>query len=180
MSGAVSLFGYPPSSVADREPCPAWVERIMAGESVSAPQRGSEAQQKIVAHAKRHIAQLPGVRIRLMDVGQALGVSPVHLTEVFRQVEGTPFYRYALQQRLERAVRLLPGYRGDLSALALELDFASHSHFTTAFRRAFGCTPAAFRERARRICRNVTSLASRRVETPNRSVAAHPARLATA
>lgn len=178
MSGAEPLSCYPPSNVA--EPCPAWVARIMAGESASAPQGGSEAQQKIVANAKRHISQFPGVRLRLMDVGQALGVSPVHLTEVFRQVEGTPFYRYALQQRLERAVRLLPGYRGDLSALALELDFASHSHFTTAFRRAFGCTPAAFRERARRICRNVTSLASGRVETPNRSVAAHPAHPATA
>src|SRR3954471_3293921 len=102
MNGADSLLGYPPSNVADPEPCPAWVERIMAGESASAPQRGSEAQQKIVANAKRHISQLPGVRIRLADVGQALGVSPVHLTEVFRQVEGTPFYRYALQQRLER------------------------------------------------------------------------------
>jgi AraC-like DNA-binding protein len=180
MSGADSLFGYPPSNVPDREPCPAWVKRIMAGENASAPQRGSEAQQKIVANAKRHMSQLPGVRIRLADIGQALGVSPVHLTEVFRQVEGTPFYRYALKQRLERAVRLLPGYQGDLSALALELDFASHSHFTTAFGRAFGCTPALFRERARRICRNVTSSASRRAETPNRSVAAHPAHLTSA
>jgi AraC-like DNA-binding protein len=180
MSGADSLFGYPPSNVPDREPCPAWVKRIMAGENASAPQRGSEAQQKIVTNAKRHISQLPGVRIRLADVGQALGVSPVHLTEVFRQVEGTPFCRYALKQRLERAVRLLPGYGGDLSALALELDFASHSHFTTAFRRAFDCTPAAFRERARRICRNVTSSASRRVGTQSRSVASDPARLASA
>lgn len=180
MRGADSVFGYPPSSVADREPCPAWVARIMSGESAPAPQRGSEAQQKIVANAKRHISEFPGVRIRLADIGRAIGVSPVHLTEVFRQVEGTPFYRYALQQRLERAVRLLPGYRGNLSSFALDLDFASHSHFTTAFRRAFGCTPAAFRERARRICRNVTALASRRVETPSPSVAARPAHLATA
>jgi AraC-like DNA-binding protein len=180
MSGADPLFGYPPSNVPDRETCPAWVSRIMAGENASAPHRGSEAQQKIVRDAKRHISQQPGIRIRLADIGRALGVSPVHLTEVFREVEGTPFYRYALQQRLERAVRLLPGYGGDLSALALELDFASHSHFTTAFRRAFGCTPAAFRERARQICRKLTSSASRQVETPNRSVAAHPAPLATA
>jgi AraC-like DNA-binding protein len=180
MSGADSLPGYPPSSVADREPCPAWVARIMAGDSASAPQGGSEAQQRIVANAKRHISQFPGARIRLAEVGQALGISPAHLTEVFRRVEGTPLYRYALQQRLERAVRLLPGYGGDLSALALELEFASHSHFTTAFRRAFGCTPAAFRERARNICRHVTSSISRRAETPNRSVAAHPALPATA
>ena len=133
-----------------------------------------------MAKAKRYISSLPGVRIRLADVGQALGVSPVYVTDVFRRVAGIPFYRYALEQRLERAVRLLPGYPRDLSALALELDFASHSHFTTAFRRAFGCTPAVFREHSRLVCRNLTSSASRRVGTPNRSVAAHPAPLATA
>jgi AraC-like DNA-binding protein len=180
MTGADSLFGYPPSTVPDREPCPEWVKRIMAGENASPSQRGSEAQQAIVANAKRHLSQFPGARLRLVDVGRALGVSPVHLTEVFREVEGTPFYRYALQQRLERAVRLLPGYGRDLSALALELDFASHSHFTTAFRRAFGCTPATFRERARQICRSFTPSASRRVERQNPSIGAHPAHLASA
>jgi AraC-like DNA-binding protein len=180
MTGADSLFGYPPSDIPDRERCPAWVARIMAGENESAPQRGNATQQELVANAKRYLATLPGVRIRLADVGQALGVSPVYVTDVFRQVEGRPFYRYALQQRLERAVRLLPGYQGDLSALALDLDFASHSHFTTAFGRAFGCTPAAFRQRAHRICRNATSSASRRVDTQNRSVAVHPAPLASA
>jgi AraC-like DNA-binding protein len=180
MTGADSLVVYPPSNIPDREPCPAWVARIMAGENVSTPQRGSAAQRELVANAKRYISGVPGARVRLADVGQALGVSPVYVTDVFRQVEGTPFYRYALRQRLEGAVRLLPGYQGDLSALALELDFASHSHFTTAFRRAFGCTPALFREQARRVCRNLTSSASRRVETPNRLVAAHPAPLATA
>ena len=177
MSGADSLFCYPPSNVA--EPCPAWVARIMAGENESGPQDGTAAQQELVANAKRYISNHPTERIRLADVGLALGVSPVYLTDVFRKVEGAPFYQYALRKRLERAIRLLPGFQLDLSALALQLDFASHSHFTTAFRRAFGCTPAVFRERARRVCRNLTSSASRRVETPNRSVAAHPAPLAT-
>jgi len=162
----------------DREPCPAWVARIMAGENESGPQDGTAAQE-LVANAKRYISNHPTQRIRLADVGRALGVSPVYVTDVFRQVEGVPFYQYALRKRLERAIRLLPGYQADLSTLALELDFASHSHFSTAFRRAFGYTPAVFRERARRVCRNLTSSASRRVETPNRSVAARPAPLAT-
>ena len=180
MSGAASISSDSPANILEGETCPPWVARIMAGEDLSSAQRGSAAQQELVANAKRYISGLPGVRIRLADVGQALGVSPVYVTDVFRQVEGMPFYRYALRQRLERAVRLLPRYQGDLSALALELDFSNHSHFTTAFRQAFGCTPAVFRTRARRICRDVTSSASRRVETQNRSVAARPAPLASA
>jgi AraC-like DNA-binding protein len=169
----------PQSGIADHESCPAWVARIMSGENESGPAGGTATQQELVANAKRYSSNHPTQRIRLADVGQALGVSAVYLTDVFRQVEGVPFYKYALRKRLERAIRLLPGYQSDLASLALELDFASHSHFTTAFRRAFGCTPAAFRERARRVCRNLTSPASRRVETSNRSVAAHPAPPAT-
>jgi AraC-like DNA-binding protein len=37
----------------------------------------------------------------------------------------------------------LPESRGNLTALALELGFASHSHFTDTFRRAFGVAPSA-------------------------------------
>lgn len=166
---------------ADHESCPTWVAQIMAGENESGAQCGTAAQLELVANAKRYIASHATQRIRLADVGKALGISPVYITEVFRRVEGVPFYQYALRKRLERAVRLLPGYHADLSTLALDLDFASHSHFTTAFRRAFGCTPALFRERARRICRRLTSSsASRPVEMPNRSIGAHPAPLATA
>jgi AraC-like DNA-binding protein len=150
----------------------------MAGENESGPQGGTAAQQELVANAKRYISNHGMQRIRLVHIGQALGVSPVYVTDVFRQVEGVPFYQYALRKRLERAIRLLPGYQADLSTLALDLDFASHSHFSTAFRRAFGCTPAAFRERARRVCKNIVLPASRRVEIPNRPVA-HPAHLAT-
>jgi AraC family transcriptional regulator len=165
--------------VTDAESCPDWVARIMAGENDSEPRDGTAAQQ-LVVNAKRYISTHPTQRIRLADVGEALGVSPVYVTDVFRRVEGVPFYRFALRKRLERAVRLLPAYQADLSSLALELDFASHSHFSTAFRRAFGCTPAHFRERARRVCRDLTSPASLRDEMPNRSGAAHPAPRATA
>jgi AraC-like DNA-binding protein len=161
--------------LAGRELVPDWVRLIMAGEETSAPQRGTASQRALVAHAKRFIAQRPAERLRLSEVGRALGVSAVYVTDTFRQVEGVPLYRYVVRKRLERAVRLLPAYPLDLSALALELDFSSHSHFTTAFRLAFGCTPVVFRDRARRACAILTSRVSERAETPNRSAVAGPA-----
>ena len=142
--------------------CPGWVTQILAREVETEPQKGTAAQRHLVARARQYIADRPGERARLTDVGRDLDVSPIYLTEVFRAVEGIPFYRYVLRRRLERAVRLLPTYRFDLSRLALELDFSSHSHFTTAFRQAFGCTPAAVRERGRRVCERLMSLVSQR------------------
>jgi AraC-like DNA-binding protein len=36
----------------------------------------------------------------------------------------------------------------DLTSIALDAGFASHSHFTARFRGFFGCTPAALRRTA--------------------------------
>jgi AraC-like DNA-binding protein len=36
----------------------------------------------------------------------------------------------------------------DLTALGLDLGFSSHSHFSAAFRQAYGRTPSEFRESA--------------------------------
>lgn len=149
-----------PAEVMATELCPSWVVRILAGKLRTEPQKGTAAQRQLVARATQYIADRPGERARLTDVGRELDVSPIYLTEVFRMVEGVPFYRYMLRRRLEHAVRLLPTYPFDLSRLALELGFSSHSHFTTAFGQAFSCTPAAFRNRGRRVCERLSSLVS--------------------
>jgi AraC-like DNA-binding protein len=48
------------------------------------------------------------------------------------------------QLRLARALQLLPQY-DDLTSLSLDLGFYSHSHFTTAFAKAYGYSPSKFR-----------------------------------
>jgi AraC-like DNA-binding protein len=55
-----------------------------------------------------------------------------------------PLYRYHLRLRLARALDLLPE-REDLSGLAQDLGFSSHSHFSAAFKQVYGLTPAQFR-----------------------------------
>lgn len=86
--------------------------------------------------------------IRLRDVARAVDASPTYLTDVFRRVEGVPLHRYVMQLRLSRALVELP-HAADLTTLALNLGFSSHSHFTAAFKRAFDCTPSHFRSSAR-------------------------------
>lgn len=101
-------------------------------------------KRKLVDRAKMLLASDLGRRWTLAEIADDLGGSPVYLTQAFRQVEGLPLYRYQLHLRLARALDLLPACR-DLSALALELGFSSHSHFAAAFRRTYGCSPTAFR-----------------------------------
>jgi AraC-like DNA-binding protein len=104
--------------------------------------RGTWGKRKLVERAKLVLASDLARRWTLSDVAAEVGVSPVYLTQLFKQVEGMPLYRYQLRLRLARALELLPG--ADISALSMDLGFSSHSHFTASFRRAYGRTPVQF------------------------------------
>ncbi len=82
-------------------------------------------------------------RWTLAEIAAEVGVSPVYLTQAFQQVEAVPLYRYQLRLRLARALDLLGEY-DDLTTLSMDLGFSSHSHFSAAFRKAYGRTPAEF------------------------------------
>lgn len=123
------------------------VARALGERSSHAP-GASAGRQKIVDRAKLALASDLARRWSLEEVAQEVGVSPIYLTQLFQQVEGMPLYRYQLQLRLARALDLLGDY-DDLTELALDLGFSSHSHFSSAFRKAYGRTPAAFRSAAR-------------------------------
>jgi AraC family transcriptional regulator len=109
----------------------------------------SPGRQRLVDRAKLVLAGDLLRRWTLADVAAEVGASPVYLTQVFQQVESVPLYRYQLRLRLARALDLIDRY-DDLTALAFELGFSSHSHFTAAFQNSFGRTPSAFRRAALR------------------------------
>ena len=107
---------------------------------------GTTGKRKLVERAKLVLASDLARRWTLADVAAEVGVSPVYLTQLFKQVEGMPLYRYQMRLRLARALELLErGHAADdISALSMDLGFSSHSHFTATFRRAYGRTPVDF------------------------------------
>jgi AraC-like DNA-binding protein len=98
--------------------------------------------------AKSWLASRLSERITLDAVARAVHVSPFHLARVFQQHTGVPVHRYLTRLRLRAALERLGGGTSDLTVLALELGFSSHSHFTDAFRREFGHTPSNLRDGA--------------------------------
>lgn len=110
---------------------------------------GGGSAARLVNQTKEYLATHMERSPQLSEIAREVGASPAHLTTVFRRSEGMPVHRYLAQLRLSRALVALPD-ADDLTNLALDLGFASHSHFTFAFRRAFGCTPSSFRAEAGR------------------------------
>jgi AraC family transcriptional regulator len=54
-------------------------------------------------------------------------------------------YRYIMRLRLSRAKRLMRNRSLTFLEIAIESGFASHAHFTYAFRQHVGCAPSQFR-----------------------------------
>ena len=100
------------------------------------------AQRRLARRAKEMLHADPRHRWSLSEIARAVNTSPVHLTQTFSNVEGMALYRYQTQLRLALALHALPETL-DLSALALDLGFSSHSQFTSAFKRMYGVPPSA-------------------------------------
>ncbi|MET0273338.1 MAG: AraC family transcriptional regulator [Phenylobacterium sp.] len=109
--------------------------------------RATVGRQKLADRAKLVLAADLARRWTLAEIAAEVGGSPVYLTQVFQQVEGLPLYRYQLRLRLARALDRLPDC-DDLTGLALDLGFSSHSHFSAAFKETYGRSPSAFRQAA--------------------------------
>lgn len=99
--------------------------------------------------ARTYLAARMSERITLDDVARAVNVSPFHLARIFQKHTGVPVHRYLTQLRLRASLERLAEGASDLTVLALELGFSSHSHFTDTFRREFGKAPSEIRHKSK-------------------------------
>ncbi len=108
--------------VADRRP-PRWLERC-----------------------REHMLACFAHSLRLSHVAAAEGVHPVQLAREFRRFYGCTAGDYLRRIRVETACRRLKESNDALCQIGFECGFASQSHFSSAFRRIVGLTPAAYRK----------------------------------
>ena len=86
--------------------------------------------------------------VALAAVAEEVEMSYFHFSRAFKQSMGVSPNVYMIEQRVERAKRLLSESDLSIAEIALRVGFASQSHFTTTFRRLAWTTPKAFREMA--------------------------------
>jgi AraC family transcriptional regulator len=87
--------------------------------------------------------------LALGEIAADLGVHPAHLARAFRQHFGCTAGAYVRRLRVEDACRKLADTNMSLIEVALATGFFDQSHFTKAFRRQTGMTPAQFRRASR-------------------------------
>lgn len=87
-------------------------------------------------------------RITLDQLARLAGMTKHHLLLAFRHAFGRTPAQFVIQQRLRRAQRQLAETRKDITTIALESGFSSHSHLTACCRQHLGCCPSQFKASA--------------------------------
>lgn len=103
----------------------------------------SPARRALAEQVQHLLATRYAERLTIESLAAACGSSPFHLSRVFTALTGQTIHRQLTRIRLRMALFRLWGSAGRLTELAIEVGFSSHSHFTDAFRREFGCAPSA-------------------------------------
>ncbi|TPJ41424.1 helix-turn-helix transcriptional regulator [Mesorhizobium sp. B2-3-13] len=85
----------------------------------------------------------------LADLAKEVGVSRFHFSRAFKQSTGMTPHAYIARRRLDQSADMLRSTNLSATEIALECGFGSSSHFTIAFKRAFGASPTEYRRRSR-------------------------------
>ena len=99
-------------------------------------------QRKRVDEVRALITEQYADKLTLKDFSRQVNLSPFHLCRVFKQIAGITLHQFLNRIRLRAALEQLLEGNQNLSQLALDVGFSSHSHFSDAFRREFSMSPS--------------------------------------
>lgn len=101
---------------------------------------------RYVERAKEYVAEHIDESIRVVQIGEALGINENYLTGLFHKYEGITLQHYIRKEKVRQAKELLLYSSYSCSEIAALLCFSTQSHFSSAFKSEVGMTPAKYRE----------------------------------
>lgn len=105
-----------------------------------------------IARALEYLDAMHDRSWTLAALAGELGVHPVYLCRAFSKHVGVTVGEYVRTLRVLKACELLStGHDGRMAEVAVECGFTDESHFSRAFKAAYGTSPARYRRLARQV-----------------------------
>jgi AraC-like DNA-binding protein len=118
------------------------------GRSMEVPAWFSANADPVVGRVIRLMQNQPGEPWTVASLARAVGVSRALLARRFGELVGTPPMAFLTSWRLALAADLLVGPDATVTSVAPLVGYSSPFTFSTAFKRRYGTSPRAYRERA--------------------------------
>ena len=102
-----------------------------------------------VERAKDYVRKHYREKIYLDDIADSIGISPTHLSKLFKKETGQCLQDYINEERVFRAANLLMYSELSLMEIAEYVHFPSQSYFGKIFKQFKGVSPRVFRDQYR-------------------------------
>ncbi len=115
-------------------------------ERVQKIRQGSNPSKLVIAvtnYIQHHLSE----PITTEQIAEHLFMGRTRLSANFKAESGMALAEFVQRQKLEEGKRLLRFTDKSAAAIAAYLGYSSSAHFTTVFKKYFGCTPAEYREK---------------------------------
>ena len=115
-------------------------------ERVQKIRQGSNPSKLVIAvtnYIQHHLSE----PIKTEQIAEHLFMGRTRLSANFKAESGMALAEFVQRQKLEEGKRLLRFTDKSAAAIAAYLGYSSSAHFTTVFKKYFGCTPAEYREK---------------------------------
>jgi AraC-like DNA-binding protein len=99
----------------------------------------------IVDEVRQYLAWHFRDDLDLVGIARAVGVSPFHLSRMFKRATGRSLTDYRTALRIRFVIDHLTDGESDLGRIAVEAGFYDHAHMTNTFRRHLGTAPSKIR-----------------------------------
>lgn len=83
--------------------------------------------------------------ITLNDVAEAVYLSPIYLSSIFKKITHTNFIEYLTGYRIEQSKKLLKSSQCKISEIGERVGYENPRYFTQVFKKIVGCTPNEYR-----------------------------------
>jgi AraC family transcriptional regulator len=107
------------------------------GERRCAPGLSSTQLRRVTDHVGQHLSH----ELTIDRLAAQVSMSPFHFARCFKQTTGMTPHQFVTRERVLRARELLTTQRRPIGDIAMELGFASQSHFSDVYRRITGSSP---------------------------------------
>jgi DNA-binding IclR family transcriptional regulator/AraC-like DNA-binding protein len=99
----------------------------------------------IVQQAEKYMAARLNESLDMEEVAEKMGLGYSWFRRIFRQQTGVSPNQFHMNQRLDRAKKLLETTELPIKDIALKLGYRTQDYFSSIFKKKVGLSPAAFR-----------------------------------
>ena len=82
--------------------------------------------------------------LSVAKIAEHMNMNADYLGNIFKQEKGITLNKYIIQVRMEVAALLIREGNLSIAAIAEQMGYENYSYFSSSFKKAYGCSPAAY------------------------------------